>query len=140
MPSPFRDSFEFPVVGTPYLNLDWEFISSLKEGTVLRLEYEPDNPFDEHAVRVMIDDQKIGYVPNRGYSCPKCAIPLEYSHIDAGCPECGEEAVKGGMAFRLHLRDAIPDNYACFVESVNEENERVPVRVKVYVQEPRPPL
>lgn len=129
-----RDTFEFPVVGTPYTEVPSKFIESLESGTLVKLVPEPDNVYDEYAVMVFIEDVRVGYVPNKGLSCPKCAIPVRYNQTFCTCPECGEEAVKGGMAFRLHVREAFPDNYACFVEKVDPSDERVPIRLKLYVQ------
>lgn len=50
-----------PVQGIPYANRA-DAASRVRQGAPLLLEPEPDNPFDVYAVRVLFEDQHIGYV------------------------------------------------------------------------------
>ena len=53
---------EVPVAGIDYYNGN-ELLAQMKEGDMLTLVREPDNPYDENAVVVLYSRKKIGYLP-----------------------------------------------------------------------------
>lgn len=53
---------EFPVAGFPYYDGP-ELLDTLQPGEDLTLMAEPDNPFDEQAIRIEAHGRQIGYVP-----------------------------------------------------------------------------
>lgn len=59
---------EFVVAGLPYYDGP-ALLDELQPGDSLTLVAEPDNPFDEHAIRIEAQGRKIGYVP-RGENSP----------------------------------------------------------------------
>lgn len=131
-----HDSFEFPVVGIFYRNgLPDGWLTTLVEGRLVNLVPEPDNHVDPYAVKVMIDDLHVGYVPNRGLSCPKCLIPV--AHKSDVCFECGSNSIRGGLAYRLTMREAFPNNYVCFLDRLRKE-EAYPLRLKVWIRDDHP--
>lgn len=114
-----KDIIKFPVSGVKHYLLDFDTLGKIQEGTILSLEAEPSNTYDEYAIKVLLNDNLIGYVPNKGYSCRYC-----YSHRDLDeplCYTCGatwDAALKGGLAFRLTMVKALNKPYACYVESI----------------------
>jgi hypothetical protein len=59
---------EFAVAGLPYYDGP-ALLDELQPGDSLTLVAEPDNPFDERAIRIEAQGRKIGYVP-RGENGP----------------------------------------------------------------------
>lgn len=53
---------EFPVAGFPYYDGP-ALLDDLQAGDELTLVAEPDNPFDQHAIRIEAQGRQIGYVP-----------------------------------------------------------------------------
>lgn len=59
---PSREFMSFDVAGFSH----WyglEVIDQLRPGTKLRMEPEPDNPYDPNAVAIYFRDTKIGFIP-----------------------------------------------------------------------------
>ncbi len=115
-----KSSITFPVVGTQYLGGALEYCSSVGKGSVLSLIPEDDN---NGAVAVYHSGRKIGYTPDRGYSCSLCKV-----HVPADtktCPECKGQVhvVKGGMATRLRLIDIWSVGFACFVSELSPDSK-----------------
>lgn len=70
IPMPFeRDIFLFgtEIAGTNYAENIHALYESLNEGDMVALVREPDNPYDEYAIRIETSDSKlIGYYPSEG--------------------------------------------------------------------------
>jgi hypothetical protein len=65
------------ISGTQY----YQNFAPFKEGTVVDLIREKDNPHDRHAIRVEIDGETVGYVANSRYTLikeVKSATDLKY--------------------------------------------------------------
>ena len=68
LPMPFeRDIFLFgtEIAGTNYAENIHALYESLNEGDIVALIREPDNPYDEYAIRIeTVDSELIGYIPS----------------------------------------------------------------------------
>ncbi len=53
----------------------------IKIGTKLRLEYEPDNPYDEWAVAIYLEDYKLGYIPRQSNAFIARLLKLGYTNM-----------------------------------------------------------
>lgn len=117
-----RDEFEFPVVGSKYLDgADW-LIGYLQIGDRLELVSATGNN-DPYALYVTSAGEPIGYVPNKGTSCGKCWEPV-HTH-ETWCRNCRatwSEFVKCGMAGRFCEKGILQQKYTCFVSDINEHD------------------
>lgn len=130
-----RVEFEFPVVGTAYTAFD-VVNTALQPGTPVELRPEPDNEYDQYAVAVYWCGDKLGYVPNKGYSCPRCFTPVAHTgNYEPLCDVCGVRGVAGGMSYRLSGRQIFPDKYVAYVTELFTDNPRVPIRLKVMLDD-----
>ena len=62
MYTPSTHYMNFHIAGFTYWD-GLDVIDKLKLGAEVRLESEPDNPYDPDAVAVYLDDCKLGYIP-----------------------------------------------------------------------------
>jgi hypothetical protein len=130
-----KDILEFPVVGSKYIEDISLLLYLLEEGTVLRLEREPTNEFDINAIKVLMKEEHIGYVPNKGMSCKHCWTPRTLQ--EASCSSCGagwDFVINGGLATRLIMTGALEKDYACVVKTVTRGNKFSPVMAKLILE------
>ena len=57
-----RNLLDCHIAGFSYYD-GLDAIEELKMGTVVRLQAEPDNPYDSDAIAVYYEDFKLGYIP-----------------------------------------------------------------------------
>ena len=115
------DTIEFYVAGIWYSGYEG-YAKTLEVGTPLQLIPEPDNQYDPDAIAVYCT-YKIGYVPNKGYTCANCngAIALSSSC----CPKCNsEEWIKGGLATRIKLSKVLDQEYGCCITKNAQVGDR----------------
>lgn len=128
-----KDIIDFPVVGT---NLsDAAALEILKEGDVLALEPQTDNSYDSDAIMVTAGGRFLGYVPNKGYSCTNCISYVDTS--DGYCRKCqypSEYFIKGGLATRLRLSNALNKPHVCYVKAVDKENKYSAILAKLILE------
>lgn len=128
-----KDVIEFPVVGTTYARES--ILKLLQEGDVLLLDPQTDNPYDKDAIMVKAGDEYIGYVPNKGYSCSNC---LSHVGIEDGyCKKCefpSSYFVKGGLATRLRLSNALSKAHVCYVKESGKSDKFSSIMAKLILE------
>lgn len=111
----------FVVVGSDFVSCPDDILFSVSVGDRVFLEAEPDNRVDEHAVLVIWNDWKLGYIPNKGLTCPNCGHRCRPKM--KRCSVCtNSELVKKGLAYRLILNEVLQQNYVCYVKEKMEDN------------------
>lgn len=111
---------DFHVVGVKFLPpQSYVELQSLKEGDFLDLVAQPDNVFDPLAVGVFSNGIQVGFVPNKGYSCPRCYKPVDLK--SPACALCGETGVATyGLAGRLTKGKFLEESVKVFVTGVDD--------------------
>jgi hypothetical protein len=90
--------FDFAIAGGWHHGL-YERIGDVVGGAALRVEREPDNPYDSSAVAIWLDRTKLGYVP-------RCANAAVARLLDAG----ESLAVEVVGALDCHKSADVPDD------------------------------
>jgi hypothetical protein len=120
---------DFPVVGSNYTTVD---LTTLLDGEELTLVPEPTNQYDQYAVAVYRNTEKIGYVPNKGRTCTECwsSVP---SRSDT-CPKCldYENVVEGGLAFRMTSLNIFSKNHLCYIQKIDLSNS-MPIQATLLI-------
>lgn len=130
-----NQEFEFPVVGTQYVEGAYDRCVAVSPGTPLELVQDPQNPYDTDAIEVHLDGVRIGFVPNSGYSCSDCWYPVDPRTYT--CVNCGQDKfiIKKGLATRIAKLGTFLHNYGCLVEKVVPSSKSVPIHAKLIVLE-----
>jgi len=77
------------VVGSTFVSNGQSTLATLKEGNVIELQHEPENPFDSNAVVVRQGNRKLGHLPR--------ATAEKVVTIMKRCPvSCHVSTVTGG--------------------------------------------
>ena len=98
LPMPFeQDVFLYgtEIAGTSYRENIEELYSRLNEGDLLTLIREPENPYDEYAIRIDVDADGIpGYIPTEDYPADKSRmlgyIPRAFNKVFARLMDAGK--------------------------------------------------
>jgi len=124
-----NQTFKFVVVGTSYIKGAYLQCISAESGIPLELRSEPDNEYDKDAIGVYLDDMKIGYVPNQGFSCSNCWAPMDPKTY--ACKECGEHEhiVERGLATRLTNLKVLESKHGCVITEIKEKQKSAPLSV-----------
>jgi hypothetical protein len=85
--------------------------SNLEHGQLLKLVPEPDNEHDPNAVGLVVDNVRIGYIPNHGLRCSRCW--KAYSLKDCKC----EAEWSPGLATCILVSGEL-DSVMCYVSDV----------------------
>lgn len=119
------------VVGAYFFPTSQFCLGLIEEGDALKLEADPSNNFDEYAITINWQGVPIGYVPNKGTTCPECAnnCRADMKH----CPKCGSKGlIRKGLAYRLHLLEVLDQEYVCFVSKV-ESGSDIPITFEIWL-------
>lgn len=121
---------ETPVVGAQYLPGAIDYCRALQAGVPVTLEHDPENKFDNCAVKVIVNDVEIGFLPNKGYSCSVCWAPVDSKQFV--CKECSSDLIeKGGVATRLVRGNRLNSSLAAYITNVNLTSETTPIVIKI---------
>jgi hypothetical protein len=102
---------------------------SLSEGDALTLVPEPDNEYDAQALKVFRGGKAIGYVPNRGRTCPECLGSV--SSRSELCEDCEVLPESGGLAYRIQKLGILQKDTTIIVVRSIKADTKTPVHVDV---------
>jgi len=121
-----NQEIKFPLVSTEYV--DYYDPTELEAGIPVGLEHEPNNTKDRDAIAVLVDNNKVGYIPNRGVNCSKCHHSVLVS--DYSCANCGElDSYLGGLASRLLRTGFLKKDYMAYIYDIR--GDKVMIKIEL---------
>lgn len=127
---------DFHVVGIPWQGPAAAIVARTAEiGQPVNLVPEPNNPVDPDAIAVYLDGTRIGYVPNRGFSCATCHQVARSQ--DSVCPQCGSSELGAwGLAGRLvRSKSLMNGQWAAYVSGVETGSKDGYVRCTLIIMD-----
>ena len=120
----------FVVYGHDLAKINLIVLDVMKVGDLLDLTAEPDNSYDQYAIKVSWRGIFIGYIPNKGLTCNDCAhgcrSRMKY------CSNCGSTNLHPkGLAYRIHLLDLLKEEYVCFVKEILKT--KTPIKAEIWL-------
>jgi hypothetical protein len=108
--------FNFIVAGLKYSTK--KLPAEFRIGTLVELDQDITNPFDEDAISVWVGGEKIGYVPNTGEFCSVCLEKIKKGQWYCKCGADSEKFIEGGIASKINASGILQREYAAFVNRV----------------------
>ena len=111
--------WNFVVTGLKYntskLPVDFEI------GTIVELDHQHTHQKDPNAIRIWVNGEKIGYVPNQGEYCGKCLKKVKQGVWNCNhCHASSEEFLIGGIATRIVESGILDKPHMAFINRIDE--------------------
>ena len=110
--------FYSKIVGSTFIQNGQELLSALKEGDMLSLEPEPENPYDVNAIKVLnCEGKKLGFIPKETAKSLQKDIKAGYTIIVLVSEVTGGDKKNVGCNILVNVWEEIEDEtYSEFLE------------------------